>query len=176
MKRTLFCLLVLTALGCWSCSSVSINVDYDHDTDFSQYQTYRWMPQEQRAPEQMSVEHSFLEKRIKDAVEAELRAAGYKRARMEEPDFLVAYHIGARDKVDVTRYGYRYGPHGRWGGPRVEVRRYKEGTLILDLVDPGTRELFWRGTARGALRDITTGADEVRGVVSRILTGFPPSE
>ena len=176
MKQTLFCLLVLIALGGWRCSSVSIHIDYDQDTDFAQYKTYRWMPQQQRPPKQMSVEHSFLEKRIKDAVEAELRAAGYKRAHMEEPDFLVAYHIGARDKVDVTRYGYRYGPHGRWAGRKVEIRRYKEGTLILDLVDPGTRQLFWRGSAVGALRDITRGADEVRGVVSKILAGFPPPQ
>ena len=175
MKRTLFCLLLLTAIGAWSCSSVSIHVDYDRDTDFAQYKTYRWVLQQQRAPEQMSVEHSFLEKRIKDAVEAELRSTGYQRARMGEPDFLIAYHLGTRDKIDVTRYGYRYGPHGRWVGRRVEVCRYKEGTLILDFVDPGTRQLFWRGAARGALRDIAAGADEVRGVVSKILAGFPPS-
>jgi len=175
MKRTLFCLLVSTALLGWSCSSVSVNVDYDRDTDFTQYKTYRWMPQQQRPPEQMSVEHSFLEKRIKDAVEAELRSAGYERARFEEPDFLIAYHLGTRDKVDVSRYGYRYGPKGRWVGSKVEVRRYREGTLILDFIDPGTRDLFWRGTARGALRDITAGADEVRGIVARILGGFPPS-
>jgi hypothetical protein len=174
MKRTLFCLLVLIALGDWSCSSVSISVDYDRDTDFARYNTFRWVPQQQRVPEKMVAEHSFFEKRLKDAVEAELRDAGYKRARMGEPDFLIAYHIGARDKVDVTRYGYRYGPHGRWVGHRVEVRRYKQGTLILDFVDAGSKQLIWRGTALGALRDITAGADEIRGVVSKVLAGFPP--
>jgi hypothetical protein len=167
---------LLIALGLWGCSTVSITVDYDSATDFSRYKTFRWVNQQHRRPPKMAAEHSFLEKRLKDAVEAELRVAGYRRPRMGEPDFLIAYHIGAKDKVDVTRHGYRYGPRGRWVGHRVEVRRYKEGTLILDFVDSDTRELFWRGTAVGALRDMTAGAEEVRGVVAKILAGFPPSE
>ena len=64
MKQALFCLLLLTALGGWSCSAVSISVDYDHDTDFTQYKTFRWLPQDQRAPDKMAAERSFFEKRL----------------------------------------------------------------------------------------------------------------
>jgi hypothetical protein len=175
MKRTLFCTMLLIALGALSCSTVSIRVDYDGDADFAQYKSFSWVNQQHRRPEKMAAEHSFFEKRLKDAVEAELLGGGCKKARFGKPDFLIAYYIGARDKVDVTRHGYRYGPHGRWVGHRVEVHRYKEGTLILDFVDPESKQLVWRGTAVGALRDMTAGADVVRGVVSKILAGFPPS-
>lgn len=176
MRQTLLCAWLLIALGLMSCSSVSVRFDYDRETDFTRYETFRWLDQKHKPPPKMVAEHSFFEKRLKDAVEAELRAAGYRRPKMGEPDFLVAYHIGAKEKVDVTRHGYRYGPHGRWVGRRVEVRRYKQGTLILDVIDPRSRQLVWRGTAVGALRDMTAGEAEIRGVVSKVLAEFPPAD
>jgi hypothetical protein len=176
MRRTLFCVSVLVALAGWSCSSVSVSVDFDRDTDFSQYKTFSWLGQQHKPPPRKAAEHSFFEKRLMDAVEAELLDAGYKRSRMGKPDFLIAYHIGARDKVDVTKYGYRYGPHGRWVGRQVEVVRYKQGTLILDFVDAASKDLVWRGTAVGAIRDMTAGEAEIRGVVAKVLAGFPPAE
>jgi hypothetical protein len=156
------------------CSSISVTVDYDRDVDFTRYETFDWVKQEHQAPLGHSAEHSLFEKRLRSAVEAELLERGYRKATLDRPDFLIAYYIGAQDRVDVTRHGYRYGPGGRWVGHRVEVYRYKEGTLILDFVDPELKQLVWRGTAVGALRDLAAGQSEVYGAVSKILAQFPP--
>ena len=53
------------------------------------------------------------------------------------------------------RHGYGHGAHyGRgYGGGVPYVRSYKEGTLILDFVDPETMQLIWRGWAVGAFDD-----------------------
>jgi hypothetical protein len=48
--------------------------------------------------------------------------------------------------------------------------------LILDVIDPRSRQLVWRGTAVGALRDMTAGEAEIRGVVAKVLAKFPPGD
>ena len=107
-------------------------------------------------------------------VDAELMERGYRKVNAGKPDFLIAWHIGAQDKVNVERYGYRYGPRGRWYGTNVQVHHYKEGTLILDFVDPEEKQLVWRSTAVGSMRYFTKGEREVQSSVHEMLKKFPP--
>ena len=78
------------------------------------------------------------------------------------------------NKVNVERYGYRYGPRGRWYGTNVQVHHYKEGTLIIDFVDPDEKLLVWRSTAVGSMKYFTKGEHEIRSSVERMLEKFPP--
>jgi hypothetical protein len=56
-------------------------------------------------------------------------------------------------------YSYRggYGYYGRgYGvayntGSETQVTHYKQGTLIIDILDPVTDQLIWRGSADGRL-------------------------
>ena len=82
---------------------------------------------------------------------------------------MIAIHAGARDKVNVTDYGYVYGPRGRWGHRYLEVHKYKEGTLILDFVDPQLRQLIWRGWAVGALEAPDQVEEQITETVDAIL-------
>ena len=66
----------------------------------------------------------------------------------------------------------RRGRLRRTGAVRVES--YKEGTLIIDLVDAERRELVWRGTATGAVSDLTQAEKKLFGAVGRIFEAFPP--
>jgi len=77
-------------------------------------------------------------------------------------------------EVNVERYGYRYGPRGRWYGNNVQVHHYREGTLIIDFVDPDDKVLVWRGTAVGSMQYFTGGEDEVQSSVAKMLEKFPP--
>ena len=38
-----------------------------------------------------------------------------------------------------------------WKSKEVEVGRYKTGTLLIDLVDPSTNKLVWKGGGEGVL-------------------------
>jgi hypothetical protein len=55
------------------------------------------------------------------------------------------------------------------------VRWYKEGTLVIDLIDRKTEHLVWRGVGTGAVRDMKPG-DDLSGAVGQILEEFPPGE
>ena len=167
--------LVLVALcGLCGCASMSVTTDYDQDADFSDYETFDWIKQKPKVPLRRQIDATLLDKRIRNAVETELEARGYRRAVGTKPDLLVAYHIGAKNKVDVTTHGYHYGPRGRWVGRHVEVHRYKEGTLILDLVDAGMQQLVWRGTAVGAVYNPADMEARILEAVRKIFEEFPP--
>jgi hypothetical protein len=174
MKALAILLAVLMLIGICGCASISVTTDYDQEIDFAQYKTFDWIKQKPKVPPRRRIDATLLDKRIKDAVEAELAFKGYERARQSKPDFLIAYHIGAENKVDVSTYGYRYGPRGRWVGRHVEVSHYKEGTLILDFVDPAMEQLVWRGTAVGAVYTPGDLERKLLEAVGKLLEEFPP--
>jgi hypothetical protein len=169
-------LIIATALlgGIAGCASMAVTTDYDQDVDFTQYKTFDWIKQKPRVPPKRALDASLFDKRLRSAVETELETKGYERITTGKPDLLIAYHIGSKNKVDVSTHGYRYGPRGRWVGTYVDVHRYKEGTLILDIVDAGEKQLVWRGTARGAIYNPREMEAKILEAVTEIFKVFPP--
>ncbi len=155
-----------------ACSSVSTNYDYDMSYDFSKLRTYRWADIPSR-----SDADPLVVQRVGTAVEAELRAKGYAQAE-GTPDFLVATYVGRRTRIQVTDWGYGYGPWGRWyGGGGLDVYEYEEGTLIVDIVDNRSRKLVWRGTAVRTIDPQATPEEKTEHIneaVARIFESFPP--
>jgi hypothetical protein len=83
-----------------------------------------------------------------------LRGRGYEESD-SAPDFLVAYYATARETLhlDAWNYGYRWRPGwGRWGQVPA-VTEFTKGSVVLDLVDPQSRELLWRGHGVSAVSD-----------------------
>jgi hypothetical protein len=72
------------------------------------------------------------------------------------PDFTIAYYAGLRDTVITADYDYGY--INRWGGfaeygtSQISTE-YVEGTVIVDVVNPKTHELVWRGQGVSDLSD-----------------------
>jgi hypothetical protein len=56
----------------------------------------------------------------------------------------------------------------------VHVHRYRRGTLVIDIVDPGQRQLVWRGWATGIFHDREEAEELVSEGVKKILRRFPP--
>jgi hypothetical protein len=80
-------------------------------------------------------------------------------------------------KVPVDAwYGYRVGGWGGW--PQTYAYDYTEGTLLIDVIDPATMTLLWRGTGTGVV-DPTASPQRreqrINDAVDRILDEFPPS-
>ena len=100
------------------------------------------------------------------------------RKTTQDPDILVAFHTGVKDKVNVQNWGYGYGGGWGWGGGDVTTVNYQEGTLILDFINPKTKNLMWRGVGKGVLPGRTTpekSEKNINNAVSKILAKYPPS-
>lgn len=171
-------LILMAALLVWSvnCSSVSVNYDYDPRFDFSQLKTYDWISV--KVPEKGS---ELRMKRAMIALENALAAKGYMLAQ-NNPDFLIALHGFSETKVNVTTYGYGYGPYygwGRWGVGYVDVNTYEQGTFFVDFVDSKSKELVWRGIAQGAAEPNLSPKEQEEKfayVAEKMLKNFPPTK
>lgn len=167
--------IIISTLGIFllNCSSISVQHDYDSSFDYSSLETFAWIPPSQKAKNK----RPLLIKRVENAANSELQAKGY-RIQTQQPDFLIVMHSGSRDRVEVTSYGYAYpGRWGYWGGRSVDVYQYKEGTIILDIIDGRHKELIWRGSATGEVNRNATPEQRdatIAKVVAKILQKFPP--
>lgn len=153
MKKSPAVLLVLVSTVFMHCSSMAIKSDFDPQADFARYKTFDWMPRAKPSP------NPLHEKRV--------AAAG-------APDFLVVVHANVQDKLDVDTYGYRYGRYGRRVGTYTTVREYQQGTMVIDFIDAKTKELFWRGWAKGEVSNPETAKEKIDEVVAKILAQYPP--
>ena len=171
------------------CSSLSVNYDFNQQTDFTKYKTFDWLP----FPKDMKVDE-LNRVRFVTAVEDNLAAKGINQ-NTSKPDFVIATHFGKENKVDITNWGYTYAPSGYYRGygyrhpgnygyagsyastGGVSVYEYEQGTLILDVVDAKTRKLIWRATAKAIVSPASTPekqTEKIKNAVQEILEHFPP--
>ncbi len=184
MKRTVWYAVAACLLIAGSCAPyIYVSQDYDRRADFAGYKTFDWMPRPDRMPRSAwaALERSpLLDKRIRAAAEQILAAKGLTRSA-NSPDLLVNFYVGFNDRIDITSWGYFYGPF--WGyywpglGP-YDVYNYKEGTLVMDFVDAKKNEMVWRGVAE---EDIFTydqapliSETEVSRILAKLLAQYPP--
>jgi len=179
MKRFSCCLIGISIIGLLGCASVSIQTDYDPSVDFKSYKTYAW-DTEQQIPSDVLARDPLMRKRIKKAVEQVLQDKGFLLKTTFPVDFTVVVHAGVKERMRVTNWGGR-GWYDPWWGPyggQVDVNYYTEGTLVIDVIDAGTRELAWRGLSEGIVREYASVEQmetDIQETVSDILKGFPPS-
>ena len=182
--------LVSAAALALACASVHVSTDYDEGYDFARLSTFAWIDPPLReqaradqAPDADPFTHNtLLDKRVRDEVEAWLTAHGYRAAREgESADFLLRYDLVSRD---VTRdspvfvsggfgnYGYGWGSGVGYG--YSHSTDYQEGTLILDVIDPATQRIAWRGSGTSDARDPHMKPERLHKSVTAILERFPP--
>ncbi|MEH6408011.1 MAG: DUF4136 domain-containing protein [Leeuwenhoekiella sp.] len=176
MKAIKLLLLILTVGSLSSCSSVRVATDYDQNTDFNNYKTFAFFK-----PGIDKAEISDLDKkRIMRAIETQLISKGFTKS--ENPAMLVSIFTTAQQRVDIyNSYGWGWGPWSPygpyWGGYGYgnSVSRSVEGTLYIDLIDAGKKELVWQGQGTGYLaKDVDRKQERINEIVQEIMTEYPP--
>jgi hypothetical protein len=85
-------------------------------------------------------------------------------------DLNVRYRFGSAPRTELEAY-----PAGWRGlGTRIVRVPYAEGTLVIDLRDPTTRSLVWRGIAREEKSDATKIEGKLEDMVKKPLEKYPP--
>jgi hypothetical protein len=157
------------------CSSIRVGNDYDPSVDYARYRSFDWLDNRPGVAAAAEAAET-VDARLRDAVGSELAAKGLTRDQVN-PELLVIYHVGTDTGIDAGRWGYRYEEAGKgWGGD-IDVRAYRTGTLVLDLVDAATMRLVWRASAESVIRKKDTPKDteeRVADAVHRMLQAYPP--
>ena len=170
-------------VACIGCSSIDVITDFDPEIVFSKYETYLWYAGEMPADDKLSA-NPFVKKRVASSVESVLESKGFTKGADGKADLVVIIQAGSKDKMQVTNYGhggYGYGRYGRgWGGGYgggTDVYYFEETTLLIDLIDLELKELVWRGSGTGTVKDYSDQQEmqeAIDAVVATIMNDFPP--
>ena len=179
MTKTSGALALCFAVSFTACATIKVSQDYDPDFDFGTVNTYRWAPDFVPSGGPPEVDNDLVHNRIRGSIETQLSARGFREQNDPTPDVWVAYHIGIDRKIEVDtiyhsnagwgRRGYGY---GGYGGSSTYVREYAEGTLLIDLLRPGSGDLIWRGSGSARIRERRTPEERTKAideVVAKIL-------
>jgi len=191
--KTLKLSLVLL-LGTWllRCSSYQYYAIQSDKVSFNKYHTFAWLP----APDTAGHVSDLVDEKIKDEVTAGLERRGLALKTLR-PDLLVRYSIEVRDRVRIyNNPTYTYGPdvvyqgvtHNRYGryfyysynrpfavfvaNDLVQVP-YKEGTLVIDLIERRNHQVIWRGYGTGDIDDRQKAIHDIPEGVEGILRKLP---
>ncbi len=191
IRTVLSLLLVLSISAC--ATTLKSSVDVADHAEFGALKTYAWITDQPfftssaASPE---VINPLNEQRIRAAVEEQLQNKGYRQVSIDQADFVVAFTLGARQRVRVQQYyndfGYNYyGYHhgfsrfGRFGrgfngfGSSVSVRTFTEGTLVVDIFDNTEKEAIWHASATRRLSRDKGARQLIDEAVTALLAEFP---
>jgi len=158
-------LVLLTALGAFA---QKVTVEFDQTADFGKYKTFA-IRDGQLNSKNPALNSDLIKKRIDADIERARTARGLTMVSGPS-DLNVRYRFGAARRSEVETY-----PAGwRGWGTRVVRVPYTEGTLVIDLRDPATRALVWRGIASEDKSNASKIEGKLDDMVRKSLEKYPP--
>jgi hypothetical protein len=146
-----------------------VQFDYDRSANFSVYKTYRWIDRVPVLPGDQ-----LLDKDIKTAVDGQLTAKGLRRVDTGG-DLHVSYQAGISREKELNNTGA--GP--LWlGDGHVTTSTIEIGKLVIELFDPASTQLVWRGAAAKTLnieKDPEKNYRNLEKATAKLLKNYPPA-
>lgn len=191
ISKYLGCLFLLNffLIGC----GPKVNTDKKTAKDLDSFSSYAFLPN-QDTIKTTEYDNRYVNEIVIDEINENMQDLDYRLDR-NQPDLLVYYHLMMDEEVAVdaspvyTNYsyyrpGYYVGPYyrnyaynnyftiPRIAGSTIQQIPYKEGTIVIDLIDRRNNEILWRGRAN----DVVTPnnlEEELREYVNAIFAQFP---
>lgn len=190
------CTYVLLLVFAAGCTSVSVQSDYSRSTNFTKYKTYAWLPASDSAMSSQKYDVNALQASFVKAVNEEMSDRGYQ-LDTAKPDVLLAMHAMFETKTGLVRdpiYAtYSYYHPGFYNGPfypyywpgyttvtevvgyDIRTVQYKEGSVVLDIIDRANNHIVWRGWTANALK--STIESDMKKIVDNLFDRkFPVHE
>lgn len=192
MKNTKLFASILLGLVLAGCSGYQYYAIQSNTVSLAKFRTFAWLP----APDTSGTISDISDERIKDEITAGLERRGLL-LQTARPDLLVRYTVQVKDRIRTYNYPtYVYGPsiiyrgvgrnrYGRYfyynytrpypvfvGSDIVQVP-YREGTLIIDLIERRGHRVIWRGYGVGNVDDPERAVRDIPEVVDGILNKLP---
>jgi Domain of unknown function (DUF4136) len=170
--------IALLAIGAFA---QDVRYNFAAGTDFSKYRTFKWVQIKGADPL-----NQIADGQLKAAVNEELAKKGMTRTEADTADLFIGYQVSLGQEKEITSYdsGWGYGPgwgRGYYGGgggiSTSTTSTITTGQVDLDMYDPATKQLVWRGSASKTL-DEKAKPDKreknLRKGVAKLLKNYPP--
>jgi hypothetical protein len=130
-----------------------VKADWVRGTDFSKYKTYAWEGSQQKTPDPH---------RIVGKIDSALQGKGLQLVEIDaNPSLIVACNAG--NKLVYPIQGYLKNP------------AVKQGTLVIQLVDPQLKKAVWWGIAEEVLTDNPDkNTPLIQKKISKMFEKYPP--
>jgi len=156
-----------------------VHYNYDRSANFTSYKTYQWVD----IPGGVVVDQ-LIDRDIKRAVDEQLAQKGLTRVE-KNADLYVGYHAGIHEEKSVNLWGSsdNLGGWGPWGGgwrtgtAQGQTSTISVGTLMVDMYDPGKKQLIWRGDASKTIdlnKDPDKNYKNLQKAMAKLFKNYPP--
>src|ERR1700694_4813228 len=171
LKSQIMKALGIALLFAFAAFAQRVTVEFDQAVDFTKYKTFA-IRASQLNSKNAALNSELVKKRIDADITTALTAKGLTLVTQGPSDLNVRYVLGSGRRVEVESY-----PAGWYGlGRRVVRVPYAEGTLVIDLRDPSTRSLVWRGIANQEQSDPNQLAGKLDDMVKKSIDKYPPKK
>jgi hypothetical protein len=156
-----------------------VNIDYDHNADFSHIRRYQWRT------------HSIFEKHpqlqetyatgiqiVLDAGNTQLMKRGFQPDDSSADIFITFFLLSREDQRLKSTMDAGWGSEYTWTGlpysTTTQVEQYLRGMLVIDIVDAHTSKLLWRAYCGDEVKDFRKRDKNITSAVRRAFDRFPP--
>lgn len=183
MKKLAFSIGLVLLLACAGLAQ-DVRYNFDKNTDFSKFKTYKWVALKGAAPL-----NDLTDRQIKDAVDAELAKKGLSRTDGDSADLYIGYQGAIGQEKQFTSFSSDWGYGGGWyrggwygGGPGMstttgQTSTIYTGQLALDMYDSANHTLVWRGLASKTIDTKAKPEKQQKNLakaVAKLLKNYPP--
>jgi hypothetical protein len=163
MKQVMIFVSACAALASAGCAGTQVRTDHDPHAQFANYRTFSLRSGHVINAGVTDDRDILVRDHIDQALQQTLQAKGLMPAR-ENPDLIATYTARARAVVFVE-------PNLSPAVAYPDTVYDRDGTLVIDLIDPRTNRLVWRSMAQvkaGNLRP-----KHIAEVVDKALAAYP---
>jgi hypothetical protein len=188
LKHALPAILISLLLsGC--ATQFPVATDYDAQYSFADKTRYAII-----IPDDIkTTRNDLLRKRIEQALHRELQNRGWQETDQDQAQIWVSYFATSEKQQDIRTwnnynayYGYARCYRCYYPAPmattEVQVVDYIESSLLVDMIDPTSNTLKWRGSTRNKVTTstadnmtVTERTERINNAVAAILAQFPPA-
>ncbi|MCE6988675.1 DUF4136 domain-containing protein [Dyadobacter sp. CY323] len=179
MKNVFFCLAFALILSGCNSSYKILKPKQEADFRLSGYPTFGFYDIEAAGD---TIPKNFAQnvEIIKTAIAKNMQARGLDEAR--DATLKVNIAITVKDQVQTRQTDFRTDGLPRYMGQRryswkseeVVVGRYREGTIMIDLVDATTNKLVWQSGASGIIPSKSKNFEsDINQAISEIVASIP---
>lgn len=153
-----------------------VHYNYDQSANFAAYKTYQWVDLPGRVPDQL------IDQAIKRSIDEQLAQKGLTKVE-SDAGLQVGYQavINLEKGVNLSAWGMRGGPGG-WGGldsgtVTGQTSTIPVGMLLVDMYDPATKQLIWRGDASKTIdlkKDPDKNYKNLQKAMAKLFKNYPP--
>ena len=149
-----------------------VRTNFMPGTDFTKFHSYKWVNIEGGAhPNQI------VDQEIKQAVDSQLAAKGLTKTDGEKADLFVGYQVAVDQEKQWNAWGTGRGFGGGMGSATSST--INVGTFVLDMYDPGSKQLVWTGNATKAIDPSSNqekNMERLNKAMAKLLKNYPPKQ